>query len=133
MRTREQNINPAFGKFAPAYQDGNITMIVGSDFTEPETWGQGVRFLLVSPPPRHNDKRAITRADCVSWVKQFAPALGAGLEKQPLYPLYRMISVLEGSIERGWYGTILLDLPKRYSANRLKAIWDNSEAPWLLA
>lgn len=130
MRTREQlpqNIDVNFKELAPAFPDGDFTIIVGSNFTERETWIRGVRFLL-SSPPFHN-----TRSDCIDWVKRFASGLGTDLEKRPRDPLYRMISVLEGSIERGWYGTILFDLPKRYSVNRLKAIWDDSEPPWLLA
>ena len=84
------------------------------DFGDRSSWGPAFRLVLVIPPTFFGPPRveALTLGDCLTWLEGFSNSLAVRLEEPCTGRLYRMVAALEGSPNRGWFFTIILDLPK---------------------
>ena len=87
-----------------------LLTIVGHDFSHASTWsGKVVRLLNLIPPGRAYGKDAepILATDCHRWLQAFVDRLASeGIA------LARMLAVLEGDMQRGWFYSIMLDMPE---------------------
>jgi hypothetical protein len=119
-----------------AHADALVT-IVGQNFGDHTSWGNSIRLALIIPPKlsEATQTNTVTRDDCLTWLEGFSHSLAIRLEERSAAELYRMVAVLEGSPNRGWFYTIILDLPKAVSYKRLKGIIDGStpEPSWLIS
>jgi hypothetical protein len=96
-----------------AHGDAVVT-IVGTNFGDRSSWGPAFRLVLVIPPTFVGPPRveALTLGDCLTWLEGFSNSLAVRLEEPCTGRLYRMVAALEGSPCRGWFFTIILDLPR---------------------
>ena len=96
-----------------AHGDAVVT-VVGTNFGDRTSWGPAFRLVLVIPPTFVGPPRveALTLGNCLTWLEGLSNSLAVRLEEPCTGRLYRMVAGLEGSPNRGWFFTIILDLPK---------------------
>jgi hypothetical protein len=107
----------------PARTNALITR-VGEHFTIGHTWGTPARVLLFVPPkvPHSRQTKVFSRRDCLAWLETLSRNLAGQLTDPPRQTPYRMLAALEGSPNRGWFYSVILDLPRQCSFHHFKAI-----------
>jgi hypothetical protein len=111
---KDQVHQPTFRVPTPdLLQENAYVTVLGCYFSDPSTWqANAVRILAMLPPARFyagadENPEPILTTDCHSWLQAFANRLASeGIEPA------RVIAALEGGVHRGWFYTILLDLPE---------------------
>jgi hypothetical protein len=96
-----------------AHGDAVVT-VVGANLGDRTSWGPAYRLVLVIPPTFRwpSQTQVATVGECLTWLEDFSYRLAVRLEEPCTGKLYRMVAALEGSPDRGWFYTIILDLPK---------------------
>ncbi len=113
----------------PIEADANALITkVGAHLTRHRTWGTAVRLLLVVLPKRSRASQPFSQEDCLAWLQTFSRNLAEQLSDSPRQRPYRMVAALEGAPGRGWFYSVILDLPREFSFHRLKAIIHSSMA-----
>jgi hypothetical protein len=102
-----------------------LITIVGKHFTDHKSWVSAVRLLLIVPPtvPQLRSRGEFSPGDCLAWLDKLATQIAELRIQKP----YRMIAALEGSPDRGWFYSVILDLPKKVSLKRLRAVVQSSK------
>jgi hypothetical protein len=108
-----------------AHADAVIT-IIGENFSDHTSWGAAIRLALIVPPKLSAQRtNTISLGDCLTWLERFTSSLAKGPRA---VEFYRMLAVWEGSPNRGWFGTIIIDLSEAsFSPEHLKVTIQSSK------
>jgi len=85
-----------------------------------------IRLALIVPPKLSAQRtNTISLGDCLTWLERFTSSLAKGPRA---VEFYRMLAVWEGSPNRGWFGTIIIDLSEAsFSPEHLKVTIQSSK------
>ncbi len=129
-RQRTQS-NARFPDPISAHTDAIVTF-VGKNFSDYTTWGVGIRLALVLPPKSTAvGAKDFTLGDCLNWLESLSRSLADSLEEGGNSKLYRMLATLEGTPNRGWFYTIVFDLPQvGFSLQKIKDVIQSTKPIW---